>query len=118
MSFTVYTKVGAEVINPSYFKRLSCKKPGTQHVMLGRALPVLTADYSFLIVKLAHRTERTIINRNGRNGMQVQTYYATASTSYVVATINWDSGFIEELAAHPTRAAAEQDMRARHQATK
>lgn len=114
MSFTIYTKEGAQAVNPSYFKRLPQSHPGPQRVMLGRALPALHAGYSLIIVRVVYRTLRQAQYLNRKRERKIKAYFVTQRVEYVVATINWDSGHVTELAVHPARATAEADMRTRH----
>lgn len=114
MSFTVYTKEGAEAINPSYFKRLRQSQPGIQRAMLGRALPVLHADFSYFVAKLSHREQRQGHYLTRKQERKVKGWYVTTRTQYAVATINWDTGFVTELELYPTQHEATERMQVLH----
>src|SRR5579863_5262078 len=111
--FTVFTALGAEAINPSYFRRLKQSEPGTQHVAMGRAVPVLSSDYSYLIVRRAHRVERQGFHIQASTRRYGRTYYVADHRDFVLITINWDTGFVTEISQHATRAEADAALKQR-----
>lgn len=109
--FTIYTKLGAQTANPSYFKRLRQSDAGPARTMLGRAIPNHAAGHSYIIVRVAHKTERQVYYTTRKQSRRVKTYYATQRVEYVVATIGWHDGQVTEISAHATKAEA---LAARH----
>ena len=113
-AFTVYTALTAERLNPNYFKRLGQSMPGTVHVAMGRAMPVLESDYSYIVVRRSHREQRQGYHLLSPTKRQWRGYYAVSRRDFVVITISWDSGAVHEISNHATRQQADKAMRAAH----
>lgn len=117
----VYTRDAAKRLSPAAFRKLRTCEPGSQRCIVGRVLADHRTQQSFLVVRVRQR--RPVVRMNlqhvkleGISTLAPRTYHQVSSTTYMAATIDWDTGQVCELSAWPTQREAQQAAKLLHRA--
>lgn len=99
--FPIYHRETALAVNPHYFKKLTARQAGTQHHLMGKLLADLVLERSYFVVKRSHRRSKSAQWRqHGHWGqaayMSSVTYYVSYKIDFLVASLSWRTGRVEE----------------------
>lgn len=86
---------------PNVFKRLHQSQPGDMLVPQAPFIPDFERELTTFIIRRAHRRWKNYMNAG-----HWATYYTVSHYSYIVATLAWSTGAIEELSNHGADKAA------------